>query len=65
MSVFQNSLPVSKIYSARNVNHRFSALAVNFGTQPKRKLVDFNIGMKELTSGRIVSESEKGGERGR
>ena len=32
MSVFQNSL--LKIYSARNVNYEFSAVAVNFGTQP-------------------------------
>jgi len=27
-------LPVLKIYSAYNVNYRFSTLAVNFGTQP-------------------------------
>jgi len=26
---------VLKIYSIRNVNYRFLALAVNFGTQPK------------------------------
>jgi len=29
------SLPVLKIYSARNVYYRFSVLAVNIGTQPR------------------------------
>jgi len=34
MAVFQNWLPTLKIYSLRYVYYRFSALAVNFGTQP-------------------------------
>jgi len=33
-AAFQNSLPVLKIYSLRNVHYRFSVPAVNFGTQP-------------------------------
>jgi len=32
---FQNLLPALKIYSLRYVRYRFSALAVNFGTQPQ------------------------------
>jgi len=31
--VFQNWLPLLKIYSAHNVNYRFLALTVNFGTE--------------------------------
>ena len=31
--MFQNLLPVMKIYRARDVNYRFSVLGVNFGTQ--------------------------------
>ena len=34
MTVFKNSLPVLKMYNTRNVNYRFSALAVNFRIQP-------------------------------
>jgi len=33
--VFQNWLAVLKIYSACNVNYRFSALVMTFGTQLK------------------------------
>ena len=33
MVVFQNLLPVLKIYNTHDVNYRFLALAVNFGTQ--------------------------------
>jgi len=33
MAVFQNLLPTQKIYNRRNINYRFSALAMNFGTQ--------------------------------
>jgi len=29
-AMFQNLLPILKIYSARNVNYRFSVLAINF-----------------------------------
>jgi len=34
-TMFQNSLSVLKIYNVRNVNYRFSVLAMNFGTQPE------------------------------
>lgn len=37
-TVFQNSLPMLKMYSTRNVNCRFSVLAVNFGRQPRLEL---------------------------
>lgn len=33
-AVFQNSLPALKIYRIHYVQYGFSALAVNFGTQP-------------------------------
>jgi len=33
-TAFRYSLPVLKIYSARNVHYKFSVLAVNIGTQP-------------------------------
>jgi len=32
--VFQNLLPVLKVYNLRHVYYRFSVLAVNFETQP-------------------------------
>lgn len=35
ITVFQNSLQILKIYSIRNVNYRFSVLAVYFETYPK------------------------------
>jgi len=38
VAVFQNWLAVLKIYSACHVNYRFSALAVNFGTQPMTRV---------------------------
>lgn len=31
--MFKNLLPVPKIYSARDINYKFSVLAVNFATQ--------------------------------
>jgi len=34
MAAFRYSLPVLKIYSMRDINYRFSVLAVNIGTQP-------------------------------
>jgi len=35
-AAFRYSLSVLKIYTVRNVYYRFSVLAVNIGTQPKR-----------------------------
>lgn len=35
MAVFQNFVPVLKIYSLRNVYYRFPVLAVIFGTRPE------------------------------
>jgi len=34
LAAFRYSLPVLEIYSMRDINYRFSVLAVNIGTQP-------------------------------
>lgn len=34
-ALFQNSLLMLKMYNIHKLNYRFSALAVNFGTQPQ------------------------------
>jgi len=39
VAVFQNSSSALKIYSLRYVHYRFSALTVNFGTQPMTRLL--------------------------
>jgi len=42
-AVFQNSLPMLKIYSLRCVHHRFSALPVNLETQiNKTSRINYN-----------------------
>jgi len=38
-AAFRYSLSVLKIYSIHNMHYRFSVLAVNIGTQPKKTVI--------------------------
>jgi hypothetical protein len=42
MTMFRNSLPVLKIYSIRNMNYRFSVLAVYIETQGMSTVVELH-----------------------